>query len=303
MFDDISVTTTNTIIAGNTAPMSSPDCRGIIDSAGYNIVGNDSDCTFSVQPSDMVGSTSTPVIPNLGVLADNGGPTKTHALLPGNPAIDTGTCTDFSGATVTADQRGVSRPQGPGCDVGAFELVSEPPVLCDGLVATIVGTSGHDNLIGTAGDDVIAALEGSDVVFGMGGNDTICGGPGVDVLDGNEGDDWISGGAHGDRIRGGDGWDIILGNGGPDLVYSGGGNDIVTGGLGDDQIIAGIGDDAVYGGLGNDTVSGTEGDDVLLGGPGDDTLSCGVGTDMADGGPEDTSDSADGDCELQINIP
>ena len=38
-------------------------------------------------------------------------------------------------------------------------------------------------------------------------------------------------------------------------------------------------------------------------GPGDDALSCGTGIDMADGGSEDTTDSADGDCELQIDIP
>jgi len=53
----------------------------------------------------------------LGPLADNGGPTMTFALLPGSPAIDAGdnaTCT-------SADQRGVTRPQGILCDIGAFE--------------------------------------------------------------------------------------------------------------------------------------------------------------------------------------
>lgn len=58
--------------------------------------------------------------PMLGKLADNGGVTFTHALLEGSPAIDAidpadNTCLDF-------DQRGVRRPQGAGCDVGAFEL-------------------------------------------------------------------------------------------------------------------------------------------------------------------------------------
>ena len=51
-------------------------------------------------------------------LADNGGPTKTHALVPGSPAFDLippGSC------TVTADQRGEPRPQGAGCDAGAYE--------------------------------------------------------------------------------------------------------------------------------------------------------------------------------------
>ncbi len=55
--------------------------------------------------------------PKLDTLADNGGPTKTMALLAGSPAIDAGnseTCT-------AADQRGVTRPQGESCDIGAYE--------------------------------------------------------------------------------------------------------------------------------------------------------------------------------------
>ncbi len=55
--------------------------------------------------------------PMLGPLANNGGYTKTMALALGSPAIDAGnisTCT-------AADQRGVTRPQGPACDMGAYE--------------------------------------------------------------------------------------------------------------------------------------------------------------------------------------
>ena len=68
---------------------------------------------------------------NLGPLQDNGGPTFTHALLPGSAAIDAVTdCTDLSATPtpVTTDQRGFTRPQdGDGngsvlCDAGAFEL-------------------------------------------------------------------------------------------------------------------------------------------------------------------------------------
>jgi hypothetical protein len=55
--------------------------------------------------------------PVLGPLADNGGPTRTHALLPGSPAIDAAD----PGQCPVADQRGIARPQGPSCDVGAFE--------------------------------------------------------------------------------------------------------------------------------------------------------------------------------------
>ena len=66
---------------------------------------------------------------NLGSLQDNGGPTFTHALLPGSVAIDAVTdCTDLSAMPVTTDQRGKPRPaDGDGngsalCDAGAFEL-------------------------------------------------------------------------------------------------------------------------------------------------------------------------------------
>lgn len=56
--------------------------------------------------------------PLIEALADNGGPTQTCALPAGSPAIDTGT---EDGAPLS-DQRGVSRPQGSGIDMGAFEL-------------------------------------------------------------------------------------------------------------------------------------------------------------------------------------
>lgn len=55
----------------------------------------------------------------LGPLQDNGGHTWTHALLPGSPAID---AIPNIGCNVATDQRGVSRPQGTNCDIGAFEL-------------------------------------------------------------------------------------------------------------------------------------------------------------------------------------
>ena len=62
--------------------------------------------------------------PMLGPLADNGGPTQTMALLPGSPAIDAAVC-----PPPETDQRGVTRPQGPLCDIGAYEVqnVTEPP--------------------------------------------------------------------------------------------------------------------------------------------------------------------------------
>ncbi|MES0344086.1 MAG: right-handed parallel beta-helix repeat-containing protein [Anaerolineales bacterium] len=67
---------------------------------------------------------------SIGPLADNGGVTETHALLPGSPAIDAA-----SGDCPGVDQRGISRPTGTGCDVGAFEfdaLTSATPISQEG---------------------------------------------------------------------------------------------------------------------------------------------------------------------------
>jgi hypothetical protein len=50
-------------------------------------------------------------------LAGNGGPTQTHALLAGSPAIDAAD----DGSAPATDQRGVARPQGQHADIGAYE--------------------------------------------------------------------------------------------------------------------------------------------------------------------------------------
>jgi len=60
--------------------------------------------------------------PLLKILANYGGPTDTHALQTDSPAIDAAPdCTTIGGAAVTVDQRGVARPGGSLCDLGAFE--------------------------------------------------------------------------------------------------------------------------------------------------------------------------------------
>jgi CSLREA domain-containing protein len=111
---------TNSIIANNihlTSTLFSvlDDCAGTLNSQGYNIVTHA--CTIS-------GAYST-AQPLLGALQDNGGPTQTNALLAGSPAIDKGNpggCRDQSGVPLTTDQRGLPRPNGPACDIGAYEV-------------------------------------------------------------------------------------------------------------------------------------------------------------------------------------
>ena len=73
----------NTILAGNGAP-NAPDFSGRLSSSGYNLIGNTSGGSGFDQ-SDLLN-----VNPMLGPLQDSGGPTFTHALLPGSPAIDAG---------------------------------------------------------------------------------------------------------------------------------------------------------------------------------------------------------------------
>jgi hypothetical protein len=81
-------------------------------------------------------------------LQNNGGPTQTIALLPTSPAVDAipvspvNYCTDVTGMPVTTDQRGVSRPQGPACDIGAFELVQANLEAITATGATFGATEG-----------------------------------------------------------------------------------------------------------------------------------------------------------------
>lgn len=116
------VTLENTIVAGNTddlpgtgtddfAKYQSPT----LISNGYNLVGAGTGFWLT-GTGDL---TTTNVANEIDTtLADNGGQTLTHALIPGSQAIDAGD----PASTLTEDQRGVSRPQGASCDIGAFEL-------------------------------------------------------------------------------------------------------------------------------------------------------------------------------------
>jgi len=107
----------NTIVANNTAgEPGTNNCfngeEAVITSLGHNL-DSENTCQFN-GTGDLINTD-----PLLGPLQDNGGPTFTHALLDGSPAIDAG---DNSGAPAT-DQRGITRPQGSAVDIGAYELV------------------------------------------------------------------------------------------------------------------------------------------------------------------------------------
>jgi hypothetical protein len=94
---------------------------GTLSSAGFNLIGDGSgaDAFVNGVGGDQVGSPASRIDPRLGPLANNGGPTPTRAPLAGSPAIDTG---PNGPCATSADQRGVVRPQGQRCDIGAVEV-------------------------------------------------------------------------------------------------------------------------------------------------------------------------------------
>jgi CSLREA domain-containing protein len=232
------LTVKNSIIGGNTdssppPAVVSPDCQAAGTSQGYNLIGTNAGCTIAAGTGDKVGSAAAPIAPGLAPLGDKGGPTLTHALLSASPAHNAGSPAPPGGpgdACTGADQRGVPRPQGGRCDMGAYEAA-----VCFNAVANRVGTPGNDVLRGTAGPDVFLGFGGNDRMKGLSGNDRACGGKGKDTMVGGKGADRLAGGDGSDRLFGGDGPDQLRGGGGADLLVGGAGRDRCAGGPQDDR--------------------------------------------------------------------
>jgi hypothetical protein len=118
---------------------------GAVSSDGFNL-SSDSAGGFLTNVSDQIN-----IDPMLGPLQDNGGPTFTHALLPGSPAIDKGKNLDSS----ATDQRGSPRtmdgpcianaPGGDGTDIGAFEVQQPCPAPVSlGNIGVVLNQFGFD---------------------------------------------------------------------------------------------------------------------------------------------------------------
>jgi hypothetical protein len=97
----------NAIVAGNSSASTGPDVQGDVFSFGYNLIGQRDDST-GWRDTDRTGTSADPLDPRLGPLQDNGGPTPTHAILAGSPAIGAGDPALRS----TLDQRGAQRNAG-----------------------------------------------------------------------------------------------------------------------------------------------------------------------------------------------
>ncbi len=111
----------NTIVSNNIAG-SSGNCGFGVVNRGHNLQFN---------PNSGCGDTPFAVgDPKLTLLGNYGGPTKTRGIGPGSAALDAGDDTTCGSSPVAGvDQRGIRRPQGAHCDIGAFEyaIVTTPP--------------------------------------------------------------------------------------------------------------------------------------------------------------------------------
>jgi len=125
VYNSGTLTLARTLISGNnysfySGGSSEVEGGGTIVANNYNLFGHDGDAGvvgFSPGLTDIVPNVPLSAILNT-TLANNGGPTRTHALVRGSPAIDASPDDADCAAT---DQRGVRRPRGPACDIGAFE--------------------------------------------------------------------------------------------------------------------------------------------------------------------------------------
>jgi Ca2+-binding RTX toxin-like protein len=286
-----SVILTRNLISGNTAPSGGAEVRGssgTITAANSNLFGHsgltNAQAFFGFIPgvSDLTatsdGTTPTALAAILKpTLANNGGLTQTHNLVSGSPARN---ASPDDADCQPADQRGVPRPQGPQCDIGAVEVPVAPTLasLCPSTTPTTGctvngmldqlcrGTAGPDTITGTAGDDVILGRDGDDIIEGKGGNDC------------------INGGGDNDEIVGGAGNDVLFGGSGNNTVLGGGGADVIVTKAGDDKVNGGKGADVVYDSGGTNAIRGKEGEDVLLAPRTNGTVDGGEDTDVCIGG-------------------
>lgn len=136
-------TLTNTIVADNTDPyIGGSNCQGSVGNGGGNLQYGDTTCpaTYADPQLDPNG------------LQNNGGPTDTIAIEPGSAAIDAAVAANCP----ATDQRGVTRPQGAGCDIGAYERDITPPTISCGAA----DGSWH-------ADNVVIACTASDAGSGL----------------------------------------------------------------------------------------------------------------------------------------
>ncbi len=250
-----------------------------------------------IQASTSQGAGCTPtttlVTCALGSLAKDASATVTIVVRPSIAgAVTNGAYVTSTSPDLTSDNNGRT-------------VATTVQVLCNGLVATVVGTDAANVLSGTAGNDVIAAFGGDDTISGSGGDDTICTGAGSDIVIPGAGNDTVIDETGVDEVRftassvpvtvdlaagtaTGEGTDtlsgienatgsifadVLIGDDGPNRLAGGSGNDILQPGGGNDDVLGESGSDTVRywdapGGVTVNLVSGTatgDGSDTLSG--------------------------------------
>lgn len=136
-----------------------PNCSGVLTQNSLNLSDDESCPGFSIAD------------PLLAPLQDNGGPTPTHALLTGSPAVDIASDPDCP----STDQRGEPRPQGLSCDLGSFEvrqtIISidiKPKSSLNVIDPESTGTVAIA-ILSTSGFDALGQIDASSLTFGVTG--------------------------------------------------------------------------------------------------------------------------------------
>jgi len=145
---------------GAAGTASGPDVSGNAASSDHDLIGDGTGFSATTSKGDLIGTSSSPINPLLGSLANNGGPTETLALLPGSPAIAAG---DTNAANLpSTDQRGMARTVNGNVDIGAYQAQgfalsvtsgnnqSAQPnaAFADPLVVTVTAKDGVDPVAG-----------------------------------------------------------------------------------------------------------------------------------------------------------
>ena len=251
--DAVSARLRSTIVANNDATGIGDELAGTFRTE-YSLIERRAGATIR---ESVAGSNRYGVDPLLGPLADNGGATLTHALLPGSPAINRGS----NPTPQSFDQRGLGYVRAAGrADIGAVEVQQKGTYLVPDLSnpakqqLIVVGSELKDTVsVALASGRYSVTLNGriqrftatnvvGIVLKGNQGDDSLTlantvliGG----ILDGGTGDDTLTGSAGNDILLGGEGDDRLVGLGGRDVLIGGDGHDSLTGGIADDLLIGG----------------------------------------------------------------
>jgi hypothetical protein len=160
----------STIVANNHNFFGTDDILGNVD-LSFSLIGDATGATILNNPiiGSRIGSAGSPINPLLGPLADNGGATKTHALLAGSPAINAGNPSARAGifGVPQYDQRGLpfGRVSGGRIDMGAFESRTNMP-----------GDFSGNGVIDSVDIDLLAAAAANDpsnVAYDLNGDGSV----------------------------------------------------------------------------------------------------------------------------------